>query len=69
MPIFDGMKPNLVRCAVDYPAFQATTRHPHRESKNMMIPPIGSLRTRRTSELRRKNHQRLIQQAPLVQIF
>ncbi len=61
MAIFDGMKTDLVSRPMDHSAANSASGHPYRESKNMMIPSIGSLRTRRASEFRSKDDERFFE--------
>src|SRR5688572_4746629 len=69
MTILNRVKADFIRRAVNEPTSNAATCQPDAETKNMMVAPVGSLRSRRATELSRKNHQCLIEQPAPTQIL
>ena len=66
VPVFHRMEPNRVGGAMHHPTLHTATSHGHRKTKNVMIAAVAALGSRSTAELRRKNNERLIKQAPAL---
>ena len=71
--IFHNVVAILIRLAVRDPRLHAPTRHPHRKTTRMMVPPVVvflqlPLTVHRPPELPAPNHQRIVQHPPLLQI-
>src|SRR5262249_41725080 len=69
--ILCGVKAEVVTLADRNATLDATAGHPHREAIWVMVAAVvaAPLHHRRTSEFAAPNHQRVFQQAPLLEIF
>ena len=69
MPVVGGMKPDLVRCAMDDTCFETAPSHPDAESKNVVIPSVGILGAWSSAKFGGKHNQCLVQETALVEVF
>jgi len=76
--ILDGLEPELVGGAVHIAAFHATAGHPHRKPVMIMVTAIDfsrvragrrQLHRRRASEFAAPDHESVIQEPALLEIF
>jgi hypothetical protein len=64
-----GVKSELICGAVDDALFDARACHPDCEPIGVVVAAVGAFAAQRTSEFGRLNNQRVIQHAPLLQVF
>src|SRR5262245_18729080 len=69
VPMLDGMEADLIDRPVDGAASDTDAGQPDAETVGMMIAPIAVLGAGRPAKLRRPDHQCLLQQAALLEVF
>ena len=67
-PVLDRVVAELVRCAVHRARFHPAARHEDREAVRVVVAPVGSFGKRRPAEFAAPDHQRLVEQAPALEI-
>src|SRR5262245_17014759 len=66
--VFNRMESQFIRCPMGNAAFDSPSCHPCAETLRVMVA-TGILRSRRSTKLCAENHQSLIQQSTLLQVF
>ena len=67
--VLDRVKADFICSPVGDTALYAAACHPNAESVWVMVPPIRTLGSRGSPKLRGEDDQRLVEQAPLLQIL
>ena len=71
--VFDNVVTEIIGFAKAESRFDSRTRHPHRETTRMVIPPVivggkNTLRVHRTAKFTTPDHQRILQHAPAFEV-
>jgi hypothetical protein len=68
VPVRDRVETQLIGRSLNNPSLDAAAGHPDREAVVMMIAAVGALGTGRPAELGRPDHDRVVEQAALLQV-
>ena len=68
MPVLDGVEAEFVGRAVDDAALDAAAGQPDREAVGVVVAAVGALRTRGAAELGGPDHERVVEQAAVLEV-